>query len=90
MVLDALTKGGIQFLWPIKIRVGIPGGIRLVLVLYLAYSDIKGSYKKIIYIGGWNDDKDLLLIQMEDGMYLGEIIIYKLLGNIKLKRYKKI
>jgi inner membrane protein len=26
MVLDALTKEGIQFLWPIKIRVGIPGG----------------------------------------------------------------
>jgi inner membrane protein len=54
LVLDALTKEGIQFLWPIKIRVGIPGGIRtggpfervfmLALVLYLAYT----GYQKIL------------------------------------------
>lgn len=48
MLLDALTKNGIQFLWPFHIRVGIPFGIRTggaiekgffaVLVVYLCYS----------------------------------------------------
>ncbi|PLT28879.1 metal-dependent hydrolase [Peribacillus deserti] len=28
LVLDAFTVKGIQFLWPLKIRVGIPGGIK--------------------------------------------------------------
>jgi inner membrane protein len=47
MVLDMLTKQGIKFLWPLKIHIGIPGGIRTggaiekglftVLVVYLCY-----------------------------------------------------
>ncbi|MED1204563.1 metal-dependent hydrolase [Heyndrickxia acidicola] len=54
MVLDALTKEGIQFLWPLKIRIRIPLGIRtggplekvfmLALVLYIAYC----GYQKIV------------------------------------------
>lgn len=48
MVLDMLTKQGIKFLWPLKINIGIPGGIRTggafekgffsVLVVYLCYA----------------------------------------------------
>lgn len=44
LILDALTKDGIQFFWPLKIRVGIPFGIRtggflepFVLALLVAY-----------------------------------------------------
>jgi len=47
MVLDMLTKQGVKFLWPLKIEIGIPGGIRTggaieqgfftVLVIYLCY-----------------------------------------------------
>ena len=47
MVLDMLTKQGVKFLWPLKIEIGIPGGIRtggaieqgffIVLVIYLCY-----------------------------------------------------
>ena len=61
MVLDALTKEEMQFLLPIKIGIGIPGGIRtggqfekvfmLVLVLYLAYSDYKRLIKNLYLLG---------------------------------------
>lgn len=47
MVLDMLTKQGVKFLWPLKIEIGIPFGIRTggaieqgfftVLVVYLCY-----------------------------------------------------
>ncbi|AKP45944.1 metal-dependent hydrolase [Bacillus smithii] len=47
MVLDMLTKQGVKFLWPLKIEIGIPFGIRTggaieqgfftVLVIYLCY-----------------------------------------------------
>ncbi|WP_409300208.1 metal-dependent hydrolase [Peribacillus sp. SCS-155] len=28
MVLDMLTKQGIKFLWPLKLNIGVPGGIK--------------------------------------------------------------
>lgn len=47
MVLDMLTKAGIKFLWPLKMNIGIPGGIRTggaleqgfftILVVYICY-----------------------------------------------------
>lgn len=49
LVLDALTRKGIQFLWPLPVRVGVPFGIKtdgFIEPIFLA-----GLFLSILYMG---------------------------------------